>query len=405
MADDIQADPATDLVTDNAVSPATGGGRDDIASDLRASLAGTELSTQEKSPREQMRNQIGAELAKATGEKPVDAKPAEAKPAVERARGPDGKFIQTQQEANDAAAIDNAPPVAVKPEDAMPASWRKDLQAKWATVDPELRAEIVKREADVAKGFEKYQGFRAHEPVLDWVKQVAPQYGMNDVQVVMSWAQTQEALLDPARKQQTIMALARQYGVDLTPQVPQAQTQQPVQPGQEPAWVDPDVAALKQQLAEVTNWKTQFEQQQAQQYQQQVQQVQTQKLSLIDQFASEKSQDGQPLRPHLETVMPQMARLIADIKAANPSIPDQEALQQAYDNAVWGNPATREALIQAQKVAEETERNRVARQRAQAAQRGAVSPATASPQGPPASVIPKGDIRDQLRANLNAVTA
>lgn len=406
MTDEPQEIPATESTVDAGL-PATGGGKSEIASQLKDALGGSEpLSTQDKSPREQMRNQIAEGLAKATGEKPA----GDAKPTDGRARGPDGKFIPTPQEVADAAAAGTtAAPAVAQPTTAAPTSWKKELHEKWAGLDPEIQAEITKRETDVAKGFEKYQNLRVHEPVLDFAAQVAPRLGTSGPQLVHQWAQAQEALLDPVRKGQAIQWLAKQYGVDL------ASIGAPAQQGQQPAaqqqqvdpntWVDPDVAALKQQLAEVTNWKTQFEQQQQQQYQQHIHQTQSAKMSLIDQFSSEKDAAGQPVRPHLETVMPQMARLITDIKAANPQISDQEALQQAYDNAVWGNPTTREAVMQATKIAEDNERNLKARQRAQAAQRGAVSPATASPQGPPATSAPKGDIRDQMRGYLQQITA
>ena len=389
MADEPQELPATEVTAD-AVSPATGAGKDEIAGQLKSALGSPEAeSMTDNSPREQMRRQIEAELSKQT------EKPTEAKPTGERPRAPDGKFAP-----KDAATNTDAPAADAPTSVAAPTSWKKELQGRWNEIPPDLQAEIARRESDVTKGFEKYQGLRVHEPVLDFANQIAPRLNTTGPQLVHQWAQAQEALMDPARKRQAIEYLAKTYGVDLAPPAQTAPQGQP-QPGQAPAqpeWVDPAVTALQQKLDQLEDWKTNLEWSQQEYQRQQAQQVQSAKMSAIDQFASEKGTDGQPLRPHLETVMPDMAAGIARIKAANPQISDQDALQQAYDNAVWGNPTTREAVMQAQKIAEERERTDKARQRAQAATRGAVSPATASPQGPPASAPLKGDIRDQMRS-------
>src|SRR5260221_545297 len=144
MTDLSQEVPATELTAD-ADLPATGGGKDEIAGQLKDALSGGE-STEKSSPHEDMRRQIGEELAKAT----TAEKPAEAviKPAGERARGPDGRFVPTAQEA--AAGIDpNFTPEGIQTEAAPagpPQSWKKELQARWGELPPEFQAEIQKRE-------------------------------------------------------------------------------------------------------------------------------------------------------------------------------------------------------------------------------------------------------------------
>src|SRR6202012_1831254 len=101
MTDQSQDVPATEQTADAGL-PATGGGKDEIASQLRDTLGGeSEQNVQDKSPHEQMRRQIGEALEKATD---PNAKPAEQAAKGERARGPDGRFIPTAQET--AAGID-----------------------------------------------------------------------------------------------------------------------------------------------------------------------------------------------------------------------------------------------------------------------------------------------------------
>lgn len=453
MADELQPDPATDLVEGAVDSAATqGGGNNSAADDIRNALGGDGDSRLDNSPHEQMRRQIGDDLAKAlTTETPpkVEAPAAETDSKPGRARGPDGRFIPTPQET--AAGIDpneqQPATEAVQPK-GPPTSWTKEMQARWGELPPEFQAEIQKREADVEKGFEKYKRFRDHEPTLDFVEKVAPRLGLSSQQLLQQYGMLQDAMLDPAKRSQALSLVAEAYGVDhVPPQLMQAahdmgkqagisggklveqlltaqyylnnpQTKrqaidylvqhfkvdmgQPAGHGQvaEPTWVDPDIAELRQQNAQILGAISQYQQNaqlQAQQYQQQVLE---QKNLLINQFASEKGPDGQPLRPYLQApgVMPHMVAGIAQIRAANPSISDQEALQQAYDNAVWSNPDTRSQVLNATMIAEKAKEAEKARERAQAAARGAVSPATASPQGPPAAQPLKGDLRDQMRA-------
>lgn len=444
---DLSQAPATEPV-EEVVLPATEGGKGEIAGQIRDALETPEGSTQDNSPREVMRRQIGDALAKETGE---GEQPAEVAAKPERARGADGRFIPTPQEA--AAGIDpNDAPVAepVQP-NGPPSSWSKDMQARWGELPPEFQAIISKREADVAKGFEKYQNLRAVEPVLDFAENLGKQLGIPGQRIVHQWAQIQEGLLDPNKRGAILSQAAKNYGIEhASPEVmgfaaqvaprlgttpsnliaqwatfqnavmnpatrkqaydflakayPVDGTQQQTQtdPNQ---WVDPDVADLKQRLAQFEGWQQQLVQQAQHYEQQQMYQVQQAKVSAIDQFTSEKGADGQPLRPHLETVWPDMVAVIPRIKSTNPQISDQEALQQAYDSAVWGNPTTRAQVLQAQKAADEKDRNAQARARAQAASRGAVSPAGVSPQGPPAAQPLKGDIRSQMHEAFAQLTS
>jgi len=153
----IPGDPGNG-VNGDAGLPATGGGKDEIASQIRETLGGgNEPSIQDKSPHEQMRRQIGEAL-----ERKIDpTKPPSRTAKTERARGPDGRFVPTPQEA--AAGIDpNAQPdTTVQPEvpPALRSRGSKEMQARWVNSHRTFRAIIQKREADVAKGFEKYRTF------------------------------------------------------------------------------------------------------------------------------------------------------------------------------------------------------------------------------------------------------
>lgn len=406
MDDETQAAPATDAVVDTSPAAATPtGGKSEIAGQLRDALDG-KPSDLDSSPHETLRKSIADELSKTT-ETP-DAKPGE------RARGPDGKFIA--RDGLDPEPNEPVPePQPVVPEVGQPpAGWKTDSKAKWAEVPDWARDEITRGEERLTNLSAKYQGWKPIEPVLEWVGQVAPGYGLNTPQVVQSWANTQAALMRPETASSEIVKLARQY---LKPDAIQALAQQvlgspaapqgtqPAQPADPNAWVDPELAQVKQELAQFKNWKTELETQAQQAARQESQRQHGEKVSAIDKFSAEKGPDGQPLRPHLGTVMPDMVASIQKIRSTNPQLSDQDVLQQAYDAAVWGNPETRKLVLDAQKVAEDAERKAEARKRAQAASRSAVSPASTSPQGPPAQTAPKGNLRDQMRQTFESLTA
>ena len=80
--------------------------------------------------------------------------------AAARIRDAAGKFAA--KPAADAAPVDPANPV---PADAAPAdtvspppnTWKKEVAAKWATLPPEVRAEVERREQDMHRGIAQYK--------------------------------------------------------------------------------------------------------------------------------------------------------------------------------------------------------------------------------------------------------
>ena len=391
MTDLTTAAPATEPAADTSVSAATpdsGSSRNDIASDLRQSLAGTTAPSE--TPKADLRDGLRQALEAAS--KPPSQPGAPETPAQVAAGQPrqaDGKFAAKPADAPQTTQSAAEKPTVEPP----PAAWSKAVAAKWAELPAEVRVEISKREADVAKGFAKYQGLRVVEPILDYATQVGQKLNVAAPVLVESWARIQHGLLDPATRAQTFAWLQTHYPT----QAPQ-QAAAPAQPATktEPAWVDPEIKALNERLASFENWKTQQEQERQAAVQRAQQEQQQHRLGAVEKFGTEKGADGQPLRPHLDAVSEDMAALIGPIRAANPNLPDHDVLQQAYDRAVWGNPDLRAKMLDAQRVAQEKEAADKARARAQAAARAAVSPASASPQGPASTPPLKGDLRSQM---------
>lgn len=87
----------------------------------------------------------------------------------------------------------------------------------------------------------------------------------------------------------------------------------------------------------------------------------------IDNFADEKGADGKPLRPDFDSLIP----TIVELFRANPN----RDIKEAYETARWMNPASRQALIAAERSSvEKAESNKRAAQAVKANTRGLTSP-------------------------------
>lgn len=405
MADEIQSAPATDAAMDDSAPSATTG-QSDVASTVRDALHG---KITEQKVTEPIRDAVTKALKAETDKAAEQAKAVKAD-ADGRVRGPDGKFVAKDGTAQPAQPAPPEPPEQ-KPADAKPSvgdqaptAWRKEIAAKhWATLDPEVKAEIAKRERDTAKIWEAHQKIKHVEPLVGFANELGPRLGITGPVLMQQWAQFQAAIMDPAKKEEAFKWLEKQYG---------RQAPAPTAPAADPAqaaateWKDPQVAALEKQLAELSEWKRGRETQLQQAERMALESIRTEKQTVFERFAAEKGQDGQPLRPLLDdAVMTAMVPFITHLKSTNPQISDQDALTQAYETVVWGNPTTRAQLVDQQRQADEAKRQAEHKARAQAASRAAVSPATASPQGPAASAPVKGSVEATVRHAFQQVSA
>lgn len=117
---------------------------------------------------------------------------------------------------------------------------------------------------------------------------------------------------------------------------------------------DPQVRQLQQQVQQLQSHIQGFNtQQQSQQQNALVQEVTT--------FQNAVDQSGQPMYPHFATVANEMLPLVGYLRNQNPQANPQEILRQAYERAVYANPTTRQALMQAEqaRMAAEQAANRV----------------------------------------------
>ena len=244
---------------------------------------------------------------------------------------------------NAEAREQNAP--AVAPElAAAPSAWSNAAKAKWAALDPELRSEIQKREADIHRGFTKMDGERQFakdmERVTDPYKALIQASGVSVPEAVQQVLNTAYILrtADPQTKAREIAAVCQQYGVDLR-MLAQPQAQQ-----------SPEVQALQQRLAQMENSLNQRQQAERQQLEQQV-------LNAVETFGQD------PKHPHFKAVSAHMGALMQSGEAKD--------MDQAYEMAVWARPDIRSQLLAEQSA--QQNKTQQTRQRTEKARAKAVS--------------------------------
>lgn len=270
---------------------------------------------------------------------PVDAaaEPVAEKPT--RARGPKGRFAKADETP---APVDEPEPES-KPEPVdptrqpaapaeehytAPSSWKPSARAKLEQADPEIRAEVARRENDVRQ----------------WAQQVLPDAELG--KALRSTAQPYEAMLQsegasidgafgeflqinsvlrygsPEQKAQALYKVAEKFGIPLDGA---PQQQQPDAHSHDPRV---DMLIQREQLR-----------------QREHETAQTARVQTVVEKWSKETKDGKPVRPHLNTVMEEFMDKLPAIKARNPHWSHEQILQESYDRAVRENPTTYALLL------------------------------------------------------------
>ena len=262
-----------------------------------------------------------------------------------------------------------------------PQSWSAADRAHWDKIPAEVQAVIARREEEAHRGITSMGqdaafGRKVNEVVSPYLPMIRAEGG-DPVGAVQSLLQTAYTLRagNPEQKVQMFQHLAQQFGVDL--QAVQAGAQQ----------VDPQVASLRQELAQLRGHLQQGEQQQHQQVQAHAQQ-------LIEAFAAD------PKNEFYGQVAPMMGQLILSGQASD--------MQDAYDKACWAMPDVRSTILTRQTADAEAKRAAEAKARADAKRRAAGS-ISGSPGAPVSTTTTAANqnlsLRDELRANLRAATS
>jgi hypothetical protein len=295
-------------------------------------------------------------------EEPINVGPSEpdVKPPAkaERQRAEDGKFAKKADKADKKAEkneleADAGAEIATHAEDIKadkgtegkaeavsqpPASWSATAKALWGDLPPEVRAEAHRLERDaqrlVARNATEKRQYEGLEQILGPRRQrLAAMYGSEARALEQLFALSDFAEKDP---QGFLKYFAQQRGLNL------ASMNQGFQP------LDPNTAALHQQIQALNGKIQQSETQQQAAERQQVER-------LYQAFAND------PKNIYFNDVREDMADLL-DSGAARD-------FEDAYNKAIWANPATRERLFSERAKAESEKRQKEAEQAAKEAKR------------------------------------
>ena len=271
-----------------------------------------------------------------------------------------------------------------------PAHWPAHDRDMYAKAPPEMQAWALRREAAVEADYQrKVQGIAT---AASFVNAIRPAFqdprvagslqkeGLTPVDAVNQWAGFHVRFMDPdPRVRANVMQeLMQRSGLD-----PAAvfQLSPPGIPGLSPQEQnEPAIRYIADHIGRTS--------QQVQGLVQDVARMQAQAQAnadaadfararwAIEEFAEARDQQGNPLHPDFNTVIP----IIYDLIAANP----QRPMQEAYDYAIGAHPETRKRLIAAELQRQQREQSNIrARQAIKSNARGLTTPvAGEAPQGP-----------------------
>lgn len=207
--------------------------------------------------------------------------------------------------------IEQPDPPQIKP----PSSWKKELQEKFTTLEPEFQAEILRREDDFHKGIQAYkeaaEWTRQFEPIADTFKGLRDIYGSEATGIKTLFDAGQFANNDPVG---FIKAFAESRGISLDGTNIQAQD-------------NPIINQLKQQVEQLSGYVG-------------TQQQQEQQRSIAEASKAIEAFKAKPEAAHFDALKADMAALLQAGLA--------ESIEDAYDQALWRRKDLRSSEISKQ---------------------------------------------------------
>ena len=301
---------------------------------------------------------------------------------AKRARAADGKFTKLEAEAEKPAA--EIPPTEqnAQPEDSKPigppSGWSKEAQALWETLPPAVKADAVRREAEVAKGFDEYRTKTAQlseiSQALEPLRPVLQQSGIQtEAQAVKRLLEWEGSFRNPNTRMQAFQNLAQTYGVDLStlvqnPSLAPSSAQEipePLRPVLDQFGnIVQDVNSVKQELQALRNERIDSD---------------------LRNFAKDK--------PHFNTVRELMGKLMSAGAAQD--------LESAYHQATRIHPEVSAAIEAERSAKAAADLAKANAEKAAKARQAAISPGQRSPSAPASSAKAKGSsVRDSLMSSI-----
>lgn len=360
---------------------AGGGGEGGGGIDMDAAVADIGSSLGLDLPEKDDASEDGGEKSPANVAEPVVKAPAAAAPAV-------SPTPTAAAPATPPAAPSATPPAVGAPArftaDAPPTTWTPAAAAKWAALDPDVRAEIARRENDMFSGLEQYKSgatfAREVQGFLRPVESVLAQHGVAPQQFLQNLVQGHLILADtslPATQRQQIAAnLLKSYGIELPPAGDG-------QPDPNAPYVDPEVKALRERMEALESTRQSEANQAAMRERQQ-------RAETIRAFAEEPAH-----KEYFDLVVDDMTVLIRGSGGTM-------SLQDAFDKACYANPTVRAKMVAKAEAAAVEKAQKDAQERAAEVKKAtATNVKTSGHQG--RGTAPSESMEDTMKDTLAAI--
>jgi hypothetical protein len=206
-----------------------------------------------------------------------------------------------------------------------PKTWTKAALEKWATVDPVVQQEILKREDDFLQGITQYKAAAdigmAYDKVVEPYKPILAAENVDPVQMFQSFAANHYLLMKgtPQQKIELAASLINGYNIPLAELLEHI-----ADGGDQSTQVDPQIIALKKELADIKGHFT----------------AQDQGIRAAQQKTIEREIEtfaADPAHPYFDELASDISKLFGSGLATS--------LEEAYEKAVYANPATRQKEI------------------------------------------------------------
>lgn len=268
-----------------------------------------------------------------------------------------------------------------------PTSWKPELAAKWDAIDPDLKAEIHRREEDSARGFTEIKpqldlGKRFGEAIKPFEVELA-RFKVDPVALTQNLMAAHRTLsLGSDQEKQTMLArLAADYKIPLPRGGGNGAAGDPS--FGEPGWVDPELKALREELNTLKSGLQNT--------------AQAQMDARRAELAREVTAFAQdPANPHFDEVTAEIAEIMAQTQG-------KSTLKEAYEKAIWQNPAVRTKLIAAQADKARTDKEAEDKKAAETARLNALKPRSRSKDAGASAAA--GSIDDTLKETLKVIQA
>lgn len=222
------------------------------------------------------------------------------------------------EETEDKTEVEEDDEASAEPEEVFqaPDHWSSDLKEQFGSLQPEAQEILLARDKEFQTGYqEKAEGITAISEAIEPWKDNLAQRGVTPDQAIRVLFAAQHSI--DQNPLQGILQVAQNYGV-----LDQLKAQ--FTPKEDDSFMDPEVKALKQELADLRGTINTAQQQDTQQNTSEVAQI-------IETFKTETDDAGKVVHPHFEKLKTMMA----------PHVSGGDSMEEAYNKVVWTLPEYR----------------------------------------------------------------